>query len=135
MNITVTRRVVFSSGHRLYNPDFSDEKNRAVFGSCSNPNGHGHNYILEVSVNGPVDDDTGMIINLKELKDIINREIFEKVDHKNLNNDVDFMAGLIPTTENFAAAIFRILDDKLGAGRLSKIVLRESENNSVEVNR
>ncbi len=94
--------MTFCSGHRLFNPKFSDEKNREIFGDCANPNGHGHNYVLEVTVSGEIDHETGMIINLKELKRIIETEIISKVDHKNLNMDVDFMQGIIPTTENFA---------------------------------
>lgn len=135
MKITVTKRMTFSSGHRIYNPEFSDEKNREIFGACSNPNGHGHNYVLEVSLSGPVDPETGMIINLKEMKAIIQDEIVAKVDHKNLNLDVDFMKDIIPTTENFAARIWEILDGEFPEGTLSGIVLWESENNKVEITR
>jgi len=135
MKIAVTKRMTFSSGHRIYNPEFSDEKNREIFGACSNPNGHGHNYVLEVSLSGPVDPETGMIINLKEMKAIIRNEIIDKVDHKNLNLDVNFMKDIIPTTENFAARIWEILDGKFPEGTLSGIVLWESENNKVEITR
>ncbi|UCD17814.1 MAG: 6-carboxytetrahydropterin synthase [Candidatus Zixiibacteriota bacterium] len=131
----ITRRMTFSSGHRLYNPGFSDEKNREVFGDCSNPNGHGHNYVLEVTVSGSVAEDSGMVINLKDLKRIVAREIIDKVDHRNLNVDVDFMKDLIPTTENFAQKIWEILDRSLGKGLLDRIVLYESENNWVEIRR
>lgn len=125
--------MAFSAGHRLYNPDFSDEKNREVFGACANPGGHGHNYRLEVQLTGPVDPDTGMIVNLKAIKNIIKDEIVSKVDHMNLNTDVDFMKGIIPTTENLAMKIFEILDHRIGKGLLSRIVLWESENNRAEV--
>jgi len=127
--------MTFCSGHRLFNPKFSDEKNREIFGDCANPNGHGHNYVLEVTVSGEIDHETGMIINLKELKRIIETEIISKVDHKNLNMDVDFMQGIIPTTENFAQKIWEILDQSLGNGLLDKVVIRESENNKIEVSR
>ncbi len=135
MKIAITKRVHFCAGHRLYNPEFSDQKNLEVFGLCSNPNGHGHNFILEVTVAGEPDPQTGMIINLSELKQIINRSIVDKVDHKNLNVDVEFMRGLIPTTETFAARIFEILDNEIGRGLLDKVTLWESENNRFEVSR
>lgn len=135
MNVTVTRRVTFSAGHRLYNPAFPDQKNREIFGACSNPNGHGHNYRLEVQITGPINPETGMIVNLKGMKRIIEDEVVAKVDHMNLNTDVDFMAGVIPTTENLAQRIFEILDRKIGNGLLSRIILWESENNRAEVSR
>jgi 6-pyruvoyltetrahydropterin/6-carboxytetrahydropterin synthase len=135
MRTTITKRVTFCAGHRLYNPSFSDEKNREVFGQCANPNGHGHNYVLEVSVTGEIDADTGMIINLYDLKALIEREIVFRVDHKNLNLDVEFMKGLIPTTENLAGKVWEILDAKFGNKMLTKIVLWESENNRFEVTR
>ena len=106
-----------------------------MFGECSNPNGHGHNYVLEVSVSGPVDPVTGMILNLKDLKKVIQSEVVEKVDHKNLNLDVDFMRGEIASTEVFAGKIFAILDRALGKNLLERIALWESENNRFEVTR
>lgn len=135
MKITITKRVTFCAGHRLYNPAFSDERNLQVFGECANPNGHGHNYVLEVSVTGPVDPETGMIINLKDLKSVIDQEIVARVDHKNLNLDVEFMRGLIPTTETLANRIWEILDARFSGNMLTKIVLWESENNRFEVTR
>ena len=135
MKTTITKRVTFCAGHRLFNPGFGEAKNLEVFGECSNPNGHGHNYVLEVSVSGPVDSDTGMIINLKDLKAVIDREIVSKVDHKNLNIDVDFMRGLIPTTETLANKIWEILDAKFGGTLLSRVILWESESNRFEVTR
>lgn len=135
MKVTITKRMTFCAGHRIYNPEYTEEKNREVFGLCSNPNGHGHNYVLEISISGPVDPETGMIINLKDMKRIINSEIIDKVDHMNLNLDVDFMKDIIPTTENFAAAIWKILDGKFPEGNLSKVLLWESENNKVEITR
>jgi len=133
MSVTVTRRVTFSAGHRLYNPKFDEQKNRDVFGACANASGHGHNYRLEVQVTGPINADTGMVVNLKEMKQIIEEEVISKVDHMNLNSDVDFMKGVIPTTENLAMKIFEILDNRIGQGLLSRIVLWESENNRAEV--
>ncbi len=135
MKCTVVKRMTFAAGHRLFNPSFSDDKNSEVFGACSNPGGHGHNYTLEVHVSGPLKGETGMVIDLKQLKCIIEEEIISKVDHRNLNTDVEFLAGVIPTTENLATKIFEILDLRLGDGLLSKIVVWESENNRVEVNR
>jgi 6-pyruvoyltetrahydropterin/6-carboxytetrahydropterin synthase len=127
--------MTFSAAHRLFNPDFDEEKNSEIFGCCANPSGHGHNYVLEVTVSGPVDTETGMIINLRNMKEIIQKEIISKVDHKNLNIDVDFMKGVIPTAENFGNKIWGILDKSFGAGLLEKIILYESENNWVEISR
>jgi len=131
----ITRRVTFCAGHRLYNPELSQEENRTIFGDCANPGGHGHNYVLEVTLTGSIQPETGMVVNLKEMKEIITRQIVDRVDHKNLNTDVDFMRGNIPTTENFAARIWDILDAAFGGERLVRIVLHESENNKVEISR
>ena len=135
MKIAITKRVHFCAGHRLYNPEFSDEKNFEIFGLCSNPNGHGHNFVLEVTVSGEPELQTGMIINLTDLKKIINTSIVEKVDHKNLNLDVDFMQDVIPTTEVLATKVFQILDHELGNSLLDRVTLWESENNRFEVSR
>lgn len=135
MKVTLVKKVSFSAGHRIYNPAFSDDKNREIFGACANPGGHGHNYNLEVFVSGEIDNDTGMVINLKNLKRIINKEIVDKLDHKNLNSDVDFMAGVIPTTENLALKIFEVLDSHLAKGLLSKVVVWETDNNRVIIER
>jgi len=135
MKTTVIKRATFSAGHRLFNPRFDEKKNLEVFGACSNPNYHGHNYILEVHVTGPVDSQTGMVMNLKAIKSVIEDEIVSKGDHRNLNIDVDFMSDIIPTTENLASRIFGILDQKIGTGLLSKVVLWESDNNRVEITR
>lgn len=135
MKTTITKRMTFCAGHRMYKPELSDAENLRIFGECSSPGGHGHNYVLEVSVSGEVDPATGMIINLKELKQVIEREIVAKVDHKNLNIEVEFMRGLVPSTEAFAGKIFEILDRALGRNLLSRVVLWESENNRFEVSR
>ncbi len=129
--IFITRKIEFSAGHRLFNPDFSDEKNEATFGLCNNPNGHGHNYVLEVTLSGEVCDDTGMVFDLKELKKLTQREIIDKVDHKNLNVDVDYLEGIIPTAENLAIKFWEILEPKITKGRLHEIKLYESERNYV----
>jgi 6-pyruvoyltetrahydropterin/6-carboxytetrahydropterin synthase len=128
----VTRREVFSAAHRLYNPKFSDEENERIFGKCSNPNWHGHNYTLEVVVAGQVNPDTGYVVDLKVLKEIIIKNVIQKVDHKNLNTETDFLTGIIPTAENVAAAIWKQLVDKIPGGRLYAVKLYETENNYFE---
>lgn len=130
--VYVKRREVFSASHILYKPEFSDEKNLEIFGKCSNPNGHGHNYTLEVTVAGKVHPETGYVIDLKILKKIIIENVISKVDHKNLNLDVDFMSGIIPTTENIAMAIWKELENKIPSGKLYSVKISETENNSVE---
>ena len=130
--VYVTRRETFSSAHRLYNPAWSDEKNDRIFGKCNNPNGHGHNYTLEVVVAGDVDDETGYVIDLKELKQIIREHVIRKVDHKNLNKDVDFLKDKIPTAENIAIGIWYELIDKIPSGKLYSVKLFETENNYAE---
>ena len=129
--IFITRKIEFSAGHRLFNPNFSDEKNEATFGLCNNPNGHGHNYVLEVTLSGEVCDDTGMVFDLKELKKLTQRETIDKVDHKNLNVDVEYLKGIIPTAENLAIKFWEILEPKITKGRLHEIKLYESERNYV----
>ena len=129
--IYITRRLEFCASHRLYNPEFSDEKNETTFGLCNNPNGHGHNYVLEVTVKGEVAPETGMVLDLKALKKLINEEIVSKVDHKNLNVDVDFLEGVIPTAENIAIHIWDILESKIESGTLHEVKLFESERNFV----
>jgi 6-pyruvoyltetrahydropterin/6-carboxytetrahydropterin synthase len=116
----------------LFNPDFGDSENDRIFGKCNNLNGHGHNYILEVVVEGEIDPDTGYLIDLKMLKEIIRENVIKKVDHKNLNLDVEFLKGKIPTSENIAIGIWKQLVDKIPSGRLHSIKLYETENNYVE---
>jgi len=130
--IYVTRREVFSAAHRLYNKNYSSEENLRIFGKCSNPNGHGHNYTVEIVVAGEIDPQTGYLIDLKLLKEIINDNILQKVDHKNLNVDVDFLHGIIPTSENIAVGIWNQLVDKIPSGKLHAVKLYETENNYVE---
>jgi 6-pyruvoyltetrahydropterin/6-carboxytetrahydropterin synthase len=130
--VYVTRKASFSASHRLFNPSWSDAKNQEVFGKCNNPRGHGHNYDLEVTVAGDPPTATGMVIDLKKLADIIDVEIIERVDHKHLNEDVDFMRGLIPTAENIAMQFWKILRPRITEGKLVSIKLYESANNFVE---
>jgi 6-pyruvoyltetrahydropterin/6-carboxytetrahydropterin synthase len=132
MAVYVARRERFSAGHTLYNPDFSDEHNREVFGKCSNPNGHGHNYTLEVTLRGDVDPDTGYLFDLKELSALISKLIIDDVDHRNLNVDVDWLRGVIPTTENLACAFWERLDANLPGALLYSVRVRETEKNWAE---
>lgn len=130
--IYVSRREVFSASHRLHNTELSDEENQRIFGKCNNPNGHGHNYILEVVVAGEIDPKTGYVVDLKLLKTVIIENIVKKVDHKHLNYDVDFLKGINPTTENVAIGIWNQLVDKIPGGKLYSIKLHETENNFIE---
>ena len=132
--IYLTRRERFSAAHRMYRADWSDEENQKIFGKCSNPNWHGHNYILWVTVKGEQSKENGFVLNINILKQIINVRIIEKVDHKNLNLDVEFMKGKITTTENLVLAIWNELKphiEKEGA-TLHCIKIEETENNSIE---
>ena len=130
--IYVTRKSEFSAAHRLFNPNFTDEKNDAIFDICNNFHGHGHNYVLEVTVAGVPDSETGYVIDLKLLKKIVDDVIIHKVDHKHLNHDVDFLQGIIPTAENLAVKFWGLLEDKIPSGKLYSIRLYESEKNYVE---
>jgi 6-pyruvoyltetrahydropterin/6-carboxytetrahydropterin synthase len=131
-NVTVTRRLRFNAAHRVHNPALSDQENAAIFGKCNNPNWHGHNYTLDVSVRGPIDERTGYVLDLSVVRDTVKRELIDKVDHKNFNLDVDFMRGVIPTSENIVTAFWRILEPALRPARLTRLVLWETENNYVE---
>lgn len=128
----ITRKAHFSASHRLFNPNFSHERNEEVFDKCNNPNGHGHNYTIEVTVRGVPDPETGYVIDLKKLGRIMEQEIVSKVDHKHLNLDVDFLSGIIPTAENLAVVFWGILQSKIPAGELHSIKVYESDNNFVE---
>ena len=135
--VTIARHFKFCAGHRLYRPEWSDERNREVFGLCSNPAGHGHNYELEVSVTGPVDPTTGMVMNLRSLKHVVESEVLIDVDHKNLNVDVPWLAGIVPTTEAFGSAIFGRIAHALAKAApgvtLTRLVLHETANNRVTI--
>lgn len=130
----ITRKERFNAAHRLFREDYSDEKNFEVFGKCSNPNWHGHNYDLFVTVKGDVNPETGFVINLKQLSQIIKEKVIQKLDHKNINLEVDFMEGKLASTENIAIAIWEQLDEpvrKLNAV-LHCVKIYETENNFVE---
>jgi 6-pyruvoyltetrahydropterin/6-carboxytetrahydropterin synthase len=122
----------FSASHRIYNPKFTDAENTRIFKQCANPNGHGHNFILEVVVCGEPNPDTGYVIDLKELKCIIQSEVIDLVDHKNLNIDVPALQNVLPTSENLVVFFWQLLADKIPSGKLYKIKLSESEHSSVE---
>ena len=131
--VKATRRVHFSAAHRLYRPDWSDERNAEVFGDCSNPNWHGHNYELDVTVEGRVDPETGFVMDLKKLKESLESRVVSDLDHKNLNVEVSWLAGINPTTENVVVAVWDRLVDAMPEGvRLARIVLHETPRNSVE---
>ncbi len=128
----VTRRVHFNAAHRLHNPDQSDEWNRRTYGKCNSPNWHGHNYILEVTVTGTPDPETGYVIDLSDLKRIVNECIVDRCDHNNLNLDVDFLQGILTSSENLAIAFWKELKDALPTGVLHAVRLYETERNFVE---
>jgi 6-pyruvoyltetrahydropterin/6-carboxytetrahydropterin synthase len=128
----LTRREVFSASHRLWNPELSDNQNVELYDKCANPNGHGHNYILEVTVTGAVEGNSGYAVDFKKLKQLVRTEIIDKVDHKHLNYDVDFLRGIIPTAENVVHAFWRVLDNRFEEVKLHSLCLHETENNWVE---
>lgn len=131
--VKVTRRVHFSAAHRLERAEWSAARNVEVFGLCANPNGHGHNYDLDVTVEGEVDPETGFVFDLKKLKDLIERQVVEDVDHRNVNVEVEWMEGLNPTTENLVVAMWGRLVNELPEGvSLSRLVLWETARNYVE---
>jgi 6-pyruvoyltetrahydropterin/6-carboxytetrahydropterin synthase len=132
MPVVVTRRETFTAGHRLFRPEWSDERNAEVFGKCSNPSGHGHNYVLEVSVRGEIDPSTGYVMDLGELSRVVHDAVLGDVDHRNLNTDVEWLRGLIPTTEALVDAIWERLDARLPADLLWRVVVRETEKNRAE---
>ena len=132
--IFITRKEHFNAAHRLFRSDYDDAKNLEIFGKCSNPNWHGHNYELMVTVKGEVDPETGFLMNLKELSRLINIFVLDKLDHKNINLEVDFMSGKLASTENLAIAIWDQLDQPIkdAGAQLHRIMLYETERNFVE---
>jgi 6-pyruvoyltetrahydropterin/6-carboxytetrahydropterin synthase len=132
--IYITRRETFNAAHKLWKPEWSEEKNEEVFGKCANKNWHGHNFQLYVTVKGIPDPDTGFVINLKTLSVIVREKVIEALDHKNLNLDVPFLQGIMASTENVAIAIWDLIEEdiRLNGGELAKIKLIETENNFVE---
>ncbi len=130
--VFVTRSATFSASHRLFNPTYSDEENDRIFGICNNRNGHGHNYRIEVTVRGEVDSGTGMVVNLRDLKRVIEECILEECDHRHLNLDVPWLDGVIPTAENLAVQFWRRLEPHVAPARLFRLRLSESEDNVAE---
>ena len=132
--IYITRRERFNAAHRLFRPDYSNERNMKVFGKCSNPNWHGHNYELFVTVKGRVNPETGFLLNLKTLSKIIREKVINKLDHKNINLEVDFMEGKLASTENLAISIWNELETEINTlhAQLHCVKIHESENNYVE---
>jgi 6-pyruvoyltetrahydropterin/6-carboxytetrahydropterin synthase len=124
--VYLTRKIEFSASHLYHNPELSAEENRRIFGKCNNPHGHGHNYTLEVTVAGEPDPVTGMVLDLKELKEILEREITQRMDHRFLNYEVAELKGQIPTCENIARVIWDLLEPKITQGRLHKVRLYET---------
>ncbi|MDR2224250.1 MAG: 6-carboxytetrahydropterin synthase [Flavobacteriaceae bacterium] len=131
MRLTISRKAHFNSAHRLYRKDWSDEKNQLIFGKCNNPNYHGHNYELIVHVTGELDEETGFVMDLKELSDLIKSEIEEAFDHKNLNLDVPEFFDLNPTAENIAIVIWRKLRPFIPNDKDLEVVLYETARNFV----
>ncbi len=131
-DVFVTRQVHFNAAHRLYNPAKSRAWNERTFGPCANPNGHGHNYVLEVTVRGRPDPATGYVLDLGELKRILERTVTGPCDHRHLNRDVEFLRGIIPTTENLVVAFWRRIAPRLPAGELHSVRLFETPRNFAE---
>jgi len=131
--VRVTRVLHFSAAHRLARPDWSEEQNRRAFGECANPNWHGHNYELEVTVAGPVDQSTGYVMDLKDLKELANRHVVADLDHRNLNLDVPWLEGVVPSTENLVVRIWERLAPLIEPPAvLERLVLRETPRHWVE---
>jgi 6-pyruvoyltetrahydropterin/6-carboxytetrahydropterin synthase len=130
--VTVTRRMHFNAAHRVHNPELSDEENQRLFGRCNNPNWHGHNYILDVSVAGPIESRTGYVMDLAALKRVVQEAVIDKVDHRNFNVEVDFMRGVLPTAENIVVGCWKVLAARVAPARLVRLVLWETPNNYVE---
>ena len=137
LTLLLTRRVTFAAAHVLRRDEWDDERNQEVFGPCARD--HGHNYVLEVSVSGDPDPDTGMVLNLRELDEVVRQAVVQHVDHRHLNHDVPFLRGVVPTAEMVALRVWEVLDDRLSrapaGARLRRLRLVESENNAVEVSR
>jgi 6-pyruvoyltetrahydropterin/6-carboxytetrahydropterin synthase len=132
--VRIIRREHFSAAHRLFRVGWSDEENLRVYGKCSNPNWHGHNYMLFVTVEGEPDPETGLVVHLRHISRLIDEKVLLKLDHRNLNLEVDFLQGLVPTSENVAIGIWNQLEQDIAAlgARLHCIRLEQSENNIVE---
>ncbi len=131
MTVLVGRRESFNAAHQLYNPDLSDDENRRLFGKCANL--HGHNYVVEVVVAGEIDPTTGYVLDLKLLSDVITRQVIRDVDHRNLNTDVWWLKGRVPTAENLAQAFWERLEPELPGGLLRSVRVWETDKNWAEV--
>ena len=125
------RRYTLSASHRLHTNALTVEENRATYGKCNNPHGHGHNYVVEVMVGGAVDPETGMVVDMAALDEVVRARVIERFDHANLNLDPLF-ANRVPTTENLSSAVFALLKDALPAGKLERVRVEETENNFFE---
>jgi 6-pyruvoyltetrahydropterin/6-carboxytetrahydropterin synthase len=130
--VTVTRRLRFNAAHRVHNSSLSDDENAALFGKCNHPNWHGHNYVLEVSVTGPIDPRSGYVVDLGHLKRVVEEKVIEQLDHRNLNLDVPFLTGTNPTSENIVVACWREIAPLVAPATLTRLRLWETENNYVE---
>jgi 6-pyruvoyltetrahydropterin/6-carboxytetrahydropterin synthase len=126
--IYLTRKAEFAASHYYHSPELTEEENRLVFGKCNNPNGHGHNYVLEVTVKGDVDPRSGFVVDLKQLKEVMQREVLDAMDHRFLNKEVPEFLHSIPTTENIAIAIWKRLAGKLDHARLHRVRVYETPN-------
>ncbi|MBC8089256.1 MAG: 6-carboxytetrahydropterin synthase [Phycisphaerae bacterium] len=130
--VTVTRRLRFNAAHRVHNPALTIDENVGLYGKCNNPHGHGHNYTLEVSVRGPIDEVTGYVIDLGVLRDLVERLVIEQTDHRHFNHDVPYMQGVNPTSENIVVSMWNVLVPHVHPGKLLRLRLWETENNYVE---
>lgn len=130
--VYITRQVHFNSAHRLYNPTKSQQWNEERYGLCTNPHWHGHNYVLEVTLRGEPDPDTGYVMDLGELKRILQRAVVDKCDHRNLNDQVDFLRGINPSTENLVIAFWQQIEPHITAGKLYRVRLFETPRNFAE---
>lgn len=133
--VYLKRKEIFAASHRLHSNELTDEQNKTLFGKCNHINGHGHNYGLEVVVKGEIDDETGIVMNLVDLKQIIHDVVMSKVDHRHLNLDVEEFKTLNPTTENVAVVIWQWLDAAIGDKLLHEVTVHETDKNSVMINR
>lgn len=131
MQVTISRQAHFNAAHRLHNPDWDAERNREIFGKCNNPNYHGHNYELIVQLTGQIDPETGYVMDMKILSDLIKTEISDRFDHKNLNLDTAEFRNLNPTAENICVVIWNILRSKIDLNKQLKVILYETERNFV----
>ena len=131
MKAHLSRRYLFSASHRLHSADMSPDENRSTYGKCNNPHGHGHNYRIEVTVAGPIDPETGMVVNMADLDSVVRKQILDRFDHTNLNLDPLF-SSQVPTTENFCIAVFDLLSEALKPSVLDRVRIEETENNSFE---